>query len=153
EDRILLQGATRLTPKPWALPIAGHNASLDLAAYGTGGALPCLSVATFSFATSAIASDAPSLARWGWGLFSGTLLDRDSLMAMTTAEFGGYGLGIERLPDFSPNLAYGVHGGQVGYSAFLVILPERQAVAALFVNDADADVQAGARRLIRALGP
>ena len=153
EDRILLQGPTRSTPKPWALPIAGHGGSLDLASYGTGGALPCISIATFSFATSAIASDAPSLARWGWGLFSGTLLDRDSLRAMTTVDSGGYGLGIEQLPDFAPHLAYGTHGGQVGYSAFLVILPERQAVAALFINDQDADVQAGARALIEALGP
>jgi CubicO group peptidase (beta-lactamase class C family) len=152
EDRILLQGPSRSTPKPWALPIAGHEGALDLGLYGVGGALPCLSVATFSFATSAVASDAPSLARWGWGLFSGTLLDRASLTAMTTVDDASYGLGIEELPDFRPARAYGVHGGQVGYSAFLVILPERQAVACLFINDEGADVQGGSRALIRALG-
>ncbi len=151
-DRILLQGPSRKTPKPWALPIAGHESALPLAMYGTGGALPCLSVATFSFATSAVASDASSLARWGWGLFSGALLNRNSLAAMMMGEAGGDPLGVELLPDFSPDLAYGTHGAQVGYSAFLVMLPERQAVAVLFINDDQADVQAGARELIRALG-
>jgi D-alanyl-D-alanine carboxypeptidase len=153
EDRILLQGPDRATPKPWALPIAGHGGSLDLATYGTGGTLPCISLSTFSFANSAIASDAPSLARWGWGLFSGTLLDQDSLSAMTAVGAEGYGLGIERLPDFVPDVAYGVHGSQAGYAAFLVIVPWRQAVAVLFINDENANVQGGARSLIRALRP
>lgn len=151
-DRMLLQGSKRPTPKPWALPIAGSQGLLPLEAYGTGGALPCLSVATLAYAGSGVASDAPSLARWGWGLFSGTLLDRASLTAMTTVDNGGFGLGIERLASFNPDLAYGIHGGQVGYAAFLVVLPERQAVAAVFMNEQEADVEAAARKLIDALG-
>jgi CubicO group peptidase (beta-lactamase class C family) len=151
-DRILLQGATRATPKPWALPITGHEGALPLAMYGVGGTLPCLSVSTFSFATSAVASDAPNLARWGWGLFSGTLLDRDSLAVLTTGDGHGGPLSLELLPDFRPDYALGTHGGQVGYSAFLVILPERQVVAAVFVNDDGADVQGAVRKLVRAIG-
>jgi D-alanyl-D-alanine carboxypeptidase len=152
EDRILLQGATRSTPKPWALPIAGHEGALELSAYGTGGTLPCVSISTFSFATSAIASDAPSLARWAWDLFSGKLVDQARLGAMMGKD-GGYPLSIEALPGFGPYVAYGIHGGQVGYAAFLVIVPGRQAVATLLINDEEAGVEAGARRLIEALGP
>jgi D-alanyl-D-alanine carboxypeptidase len=150
-DRVLVQGPARATPKPWALPMASHSGALDLARYGVGGTLPCLSLSTFSFATSAVASDAPSLARWGWALFSGKLLDRNQLVAMTTVDRNDYGLGIERLPDFAPDLAYGTHGGQVGYAAFLAVLPARQTVVVAFVNDEDADVQGACRALARAL--
>jgi len=150
-DRVLLQGPARATPKPWALPNASHQGALDLASYGVGGTLPCLSISTFSFATAAVASDAPSLARWGWALFSGKLLDRDHLVAMTTVDGNDYALGIERLPDFAPDLAYGTHGGQVGYSAFLAVLPASQTVVVAFINDEDADVQGACRALARAL--
>jgi D-alanyl-D-alanine carboxypeptidase len=156
--RILQQVPTKPTLKPWALPIAGHEGDIDLAAYGTGGTLPCNSLNTFSF-HNALASDAPSLARWGWALFSGALLDRASLEAMTTMEPGAHpgdpdswGLGIERLPEFG-GLAYGTRGSQTGYNSFLVIMPERQAVAVMFINDGKADVEAGASRLIAALAP
>ena len=149
-DRILVQGPGRTTPDPWALPIAGHENDLDLAAYGTGGTLPCVSLSTYSF-QSAVASDAPTLARWGWELFSGTLIDRDSLAAMTTIGPNGWGLGIERLPEFGTTLAFGTRGSQVGYNSFLFILPEPQVVAVLFINDGAADVEAGDVQLIRAL--
>jgi CubicO group peptidase (beta-lactamase class C family) len=151
-DRILLQGSTHATPKPWALPIGSHGGGLALDRYGTGGTLPCVSLSTFSFATSAVASDAPSLARWAWGLFSGALIDLEYLDDMTTPFDGVHGMALELLPSYAPNLALGVHGGQVGYAAFLAILPERQAVAALFINDQEAEVEAAARKLIVALG-
>jgi D-alanyl-D-alanine carboxypeptidase len=151
-DRILLQGASRSTPKPWALPLAGHEGALPLAMYGTGGTLPCLSISTFSFATSAVASDAPSLARWGWTLFTGRLIDLDSLVTMTSGDGQGGPLSFESSSGFNPDRALGVHGGQVGYSAFLFILPERQVVATVFINDEGANVESAARELILALG-
>ena len=155
-SRILQQVPNRTTPSPWALPISGHEGGIDLAAYGVGGTLPCVGVSSFSF-QGAIASDAPTLAAWGWALFSGALLNQDSLLAMTAVTHGDhssdpdwYGLGIERLSDFdSP--AYGTRGSQSGYNSFLVILPERQIVAVLFINDSDADVQAGVHRLVDAV--
>ena len=150
-DRMLLQGPGRATPKPWALPVSGHSGALDVASFGVGGTLPCLSVSTFSFATSAVASDALSLARWGWTLFSGRVIDRDQLVAMTTVDRNDYGLGIERLPDFAPDLAYGTHGSQVGYAAFLAILPARRVVVVAFVNDEQADVQGLCRELAGSL--
>jgi CubicO group peptidase (beta-lactamase class C family) len=150
-DRILLQTADRKTPKPWAVPIGKFGGGLDLAAFGTGGTLPCVSLSTFSFSTSAVASDAPSLARWAWGLFAGELIDRAALEQMTTPFDGAHAMGIELLPDFRPDLAYGVHGGNAGYAAFLTVVPERQAVAVVFVNFQEAEVQGAARDLLQAL--
>ena len=48
---------------------------------------------------SAVASDAPSLARWAWGLFAGKLIDRERLGQMTTPFDGIHALGIEVLPE------------------------------------------------------
>jgi D-alanyl-D-alanine carboxypeptidase len=156
---VLQQAPTSATPKPWAVPIAGHEGSIDLAAYGTGGALPCTSLATFSF-QNAVAANAPDLARWGWGLFSGSLLDQASLTAMTTVQPGDsaddpdlYGLGIEQVPDLSVgSRAFAAAGSQVGYKSFMGVIPDRQIVAVVFINDDQEDAQAGVRKLIAALG-
>ena len=153
------QGPARATRKPWALPIAGHEGKLGLADFGKGGMLPCASIETFSI-QNAVAGDAPSVARFGWSLFSGELLDRDSLTAMTTVTAGDspddpdlYGLGIGRVPDFFYSaLAYGMGGSEDGYSSFVAILPERQAVVVLFSNDRTTDNMVGTRELVRALG-
>jgi D-alanyl-D-alanine carboxypeptidase len=150
-DRIVLQGADRKAPKPWALPIGRFGGALDLAEFGTGGTLPCISLSTLSFSTSAVASDAPSLARWAWGLFAGELIDRAGLEEMTTPFDGAHALGIELLPGFLPDLAFGVHGGISGYAAFLMVMPERQALAVVLVNDEDRDVEGAARDLLKAL--
>jgi D-alanyl-D-alanine carboxypeptidase len=156
---VLEQNQTHATPKPWALPIAGHEGSLDLAAYGTGGTLPCLSLTTFSF-QNAVAATAPNLARWGWGLFSGGLIDQQSLAAMTTVQAGDspddpdlFGLGIEGVPDFYfGTRAFAAAGSQVGYKSFMAILPDRQVVAVVLINDDGADAEGGAKRLVAALG-
>ena len=151
-DRILLQGRGPATPKPWALPVAGHEGPLDVARYGTGGTLPCLGFSTLALGSSAMASDAPSLARWGWALFSGKVIDAESLEAMTTLEDGEHGLGIDRLFDFPGEVAYGHSGSQPGYAALLAVLPERQIVVVMFVNDEEqANVYRYAGRLLAAL--
>jgi D-alanyl-D-alanine carboxypeptidase len=150
-DRIVLQTAKRPAPKPWALPIGSFHGSIPLDAFGTGGTLPCVSLSTFSFSTSAVASDAPSLARWAWALFDGELISRTSLDQMTLPVDKVHGLGLDLQPNFLPDLAYGVHGGNAGYAAFLAILPERQAVAVVLVNYQEADVDAAARALLQSL--
>lgn len=151
-DRILLQGEGASPPKPWALPIAGHGDPLAVDAFGTGGTLPCLGFSTLSLGASAIASDAPSLARWGWQLFAGKVINADSLKTMTTVDGAGHGLGIERIEDFSPALAFGHSGDQPGYAALLTVLPEKQVVVVTFINDQLGDPYATARQLVDALG-
>lgn len=158
-DRMLMQIPTRPTPKPWSLPIAGHEGGIDLASYGIGGMLPCAGVLTFSF-QNAVASDASNLARFGWGLFSAALLDRDHLVAMTTVSPADssddndlQGLGFEQIPDFYfGGLSYSTGGNGDGYGSFMAILPERQIVAVVFINDGRADRQGATQKLIRALG-
>jgi len=150
-DRILLQGPDASPPKPWALPLDGHTSGVDLARFGTGGNLPCVGFATLAWGASGIASDAPALARWGWDLFAGDVISADSLAEMTTTDSDGHGLGIDRFSDFPPDIVWGHAGSQAGYAALLAVLPERQAVIVVFMNDEQADPFSGASRLIDAL--
>jgi D-alanyl-D-alanine carboxypeptidase len=148
-DRMLVQTADSTTPKPWALPISGHEDALDLKDFGVGGSLPCRSVATFSF-QNAVASDAPSLARWAWGLFEGKIVDRAHLTAMTTTADATWALGIERLSGFG-ELAYGTAGHQDGYNAFVAVLPASQVVVVAFINAANAEAELASHGLVAAL--
>ena len=134
-DRIQLQGPDRTTPKPWALPLDGHNGGLDVPAFGTGGTLPCLGFSTGSLAAAAIASDAPSLARWGWGLFAGDIISADSLSTLASTGTSGSPTGIEQFAELLPDVAYGHSGSQVGYAAVLAVLPVRQVAVVAFIND------------------
>jgi D-alanyl-D-alanine carboxypeptidase len=152
-DRMLLQGPQTTTPKPWALPIEGHGEPLALSKYGSGGALPCLADATLSLGAAGMASDVSSLARWGWELFAGRVVSPDSLAAMMDIGADDYGLGMQRFPDFLPEVVYGHTGSKGGYKAILVYVPARQTVAAVFINDGDADEIGYARKLLEAVGP
>jgi CubicO group peptidase (beta-lactamase class C family) len=150
-DRMLLQGPDATPPKPWALPVEGHGSGYDIAKFGTGGNLPCVGDTTLTRGAGAVASDAPTLARWGWALFAGSIISAESLNAMTTMEDGAHGLGIDRFSDFAPEVAYGHSGSQPGYSALLAVLPHRPAVVVVFINDESADPYAGVRHLLDAL--
>ena len=98
-----------------------------------------------------MASDAPTLARWGWALFAGEIISAESLHAMTTVKDGVHGLGIDKYTDFLPDMAYG-HAGEVsGYSALLAVLPARQAIVVVFINDDQSDPYSRAKHLIQAL--
>lgn len=151
-DRILLQGPDRSPPQPWALPIASHTGSLDPATFGTGGTLPCLGFSTLSLSASAMAGDAPSVARFGWELFAGKVLGLESLQAMTTVDESGHGLGIDRV-NFGDDIGYGHTGSMPGYAALLAVIPQRQISVAFFINDEQGDVTSGARKLVAALEP
>lgn len=150
-DRLLLQGRHAAPPKPWALPLEGHTNGLDLARFGTGGNLPCVGFSTLAWGASGVASDAPTLARWGWNLFAGKVISADCLQDMVTTDTNGHGLGIDRFRDFPHDVAYGHAGSQAGYAALLTILPERRAVIVVFINEEAADPFARASHLIDAL--
>lgn len=150
-DRLLLQGPKSAPPKPWALPLDGHASGLDIADFGRGGTLPCLGFSSLARGASGMASDAPTLARWGWALFAGEIISAESLHAMTTVKDGVHGLGIDKYTDFLPDMAYG-HAGEVsGYSALLAVLPARQAIVVVFINDDQSDPYSRAKHLIQAL--
>ncbi|MEP7114178.1 MAG: serine hydrolase domain-containing protein [Ilumatobacteraceae bacterium] len=149
-SRIIMQDADHLTPQPWAIPLEGFEGPLALAAYGQGGVLPCLSDATFSRNAAGMASDASGLARWGWRLFSGKIVQPQSLATMMTFDADGYGLGVDRIPDLGPT-AYGFSGHKPGYASLLAALPDSNTVVVVFINSQDADVYAAAEKLLKAL--
>jgi D-alanyl-D-alanine carboxypeptidase len=150
-DRLVFQGEGAKTPTPWAVPIDGHAGAIAAADYGKGGALPCLSDATFSSAGAGMASDASSLARWAWALFAGKIIDERSLATMTETSGDQYGLGIWQFDDFRPNLAYGHAGNKPGYAPIFVVFPDRQVVIALAITEQEADPFAPVGKLLAAL--
>lgn len=148
---LLMQTATSKTPKPWALPIVSGD--LSVAQYGTGGALPSVSDATFSMAASGMAGDARGLASWAWQLFAGKVVAKESLAAMAQVDADGHGLGLDKLTDFGTTAAYGHTGSKSGYESLLVVFPERQEVIAVGVTQRDADVTKIAADLLGASSP
>jgi D-alanyl-D-alanine carboxypeptidase len=146
-ESVLVQSADRVTPKPWALPIA--SGVLDVASYGAGGALPSQSDATFSLAASGMAGDAKGLASWGWQLFAGKVISMDSLQTMMTVDPDGNGLGLDKFV-VGADTAFGHGGSKDGYQSLLAIFPDRQEVIVVFVNQRDANVSLIASQLLDA---
>lgn len=150
-DRVVLQGPGSSPPKPWALPLEGHTDNQLLADVGRGDTLPCLGFSSLSLAASGIASDAPTLATWGWQLFAGKVLRPTTLATMATVDRNGHGLGIDQFFDFTGETVYGHSGSLNGYAAILAVLPERRAVIVVLTNDASADTVAMLGKLIVAV--
>ena len=85
-----------------------------------------------------MASDAPSLAAWGWLLFGGQIVSTRLLSEMPPTGRDEYGLGLERVGDFGSVLAYGHGGHKPGYGAMLAFFPERRIVIVVMNNQPDA---------------
>jgi D-alanyl-D-alanine carboxypeptidase len=149
-ETLLMQSGETPTPTPWALPLT--SSGLDVADFGTGGALPSISDATFSLAASAMASDAQSLASWAWQLFAGKVVSQESLNTMMTVDPDGKGLGLDKMTDFGPTTAFGRAGSKDGYQSQFFVFPERQVVIAVFVNQGDVDLATIASQLLEASG-
>ena len=150
-SEIVMQDPDHLPAQPWALPLAGSEGPLALADYGQGGALPCLSDATFSRNAAGMASNASGLARWGWLLFSGQILQPQSLAAMMAFDSDLSGLGVDKITDFGVP-AYGHSGTKPGYASLLTVVPDRNAVIVMFINNQDADPYGPTGDLLKALG-
>ena len=131
--RILEQGAGVATPKPWALPTKAHLGPFDVGDLGAGGAISCISSASFGPGSGSIASDAPSLAAWTWHLFAGDIIDRASLATMLPGH-DGHGLGLNVL-DRPLDQDIGLNGGKTGYATVLAVIPDARVVAVVLVND------------------
>jgi D-alanyl-D-alanine carboxypeptidase len=132
--RIVQQANGVATPKPWALPTATHTGAFTVKDLGAGGAISCISSASFGPGAGSIASDAPSLAAWAWHLFAGDIVKRESLMAMLPALSDGHGLAIDSL--LAPlDRAVGLTGGKTGYGTVLAVDPAARTIAVVLVND------------------
>jgi CubicO group peptidase (beta-lactamase class C family) len=100
-----------------------------------------------------MASDAPTLAAWGWQLFGGNIVSAESLSAMMTIDYDGYGLGLEDVSSGVANETVIGHGGSKdGYQSLIAVLPDQQTVIVVFVNQTGAGVETIAGDLLDTLG-
>jgi len=97
--------------------------------------LPNRAWASAAGAAGGIAADAATLARWGYRLYGGQILDPTATVDLTTPVAPGYGLGTEILEQrWAPSGGViGHHGGIPGYTTLLLINPERQLAVAVQV--------------------
>ena len=150
-ERILDQEAGGLTPQPWALPIDEHLGTFDASDMGAGGALSCISSATFGTGAGSIASDAPSLAAWLWHLFAGDILAASSLDVMLAGPHQQWAYGLESAPyPYVEASAIGNSGSKTGYGSQWTYFPVHRAIVVIFVNDPDFIVESTVQRLLEA---
>jgi D-alanyl-D-alanine carboxypeptidase len=147
-ERITLQSEKALAP-PLARPGDDEQSNIPIPAQGDG-YLPFRSLATYAGAAAAIASDAPTTARWGYQLYGGQLLEEESVEEMV--EFGDdhYGLGTVDFSDLRWNIdALGHEGVQVGFRSVLAVFPESQ-LAVVILSPSTVNVGALVQYLVKA---
>ena len=127
-DRVWVQDAEK--PEP---PTARGVDDPDLPLVDPAGPwLPSRAIVSAAGGAGSLAADAPSLAAWGWTLYTGRLLAPALVDEMTTApDDGDYGLGTGLGTDGrgTPNVG---HGGDIGaYSSILLVWPREQVSVAV----------------------
>jgi D-alanyl-D-alanine carboxypeptidase len=158
-ERLIYQDAERPTP-PLAGPFVTGYGSVpgpsELLRIG-GGYLPARCLASSAGPAGGMASDAMTLARWGYLLYGGSVLGEEALAAMTDFKDGAYGLGAhDHESSFGSGVAALGHAGTVpGYTAQLLAFPdEGLAVAVLMnTNGSEGDLASVAGRLRAVLAP
>ncbi|MGS0688647.1 serine hydrolase domain-containing protein [Nakamurella sp. GG22] len=141
--RIVVQAAER-PPEPLAMPGQTNDGTTQGNVPSDGKFLPNRAWATAADGAGGMASDAPTLAAWGYRLYGGHLLAVDRVAEMTTPVVGDYGLGTgvftNNRGDTTQRLV-GHSGSIPGYSSELGVDPDRQiSVVLLFVGNADREV-------------
>jgi D-alanyl-D-alanine carboxypeptidase len=95
--------------------------------------LPSRSMATLGMGAGGIAADAPSMARWGYLLYGGHVIDSSLVQQMTA---GGpddwYGLGTQRITEGS-QLSVGHAGNDVSYHGRFWVWPDQATSIAVLV--------------------
>ena len=147
-DRILDQEAGGVTPQPWAVPINEHLGRFTPEDIGAGGAISCISSASFGTGAGSVASDAPSLARLLWHLFAGDILEIATLEPMMAAGLEGWAYGFNSAPYSEGAIANS--GSKTGYGSQWVYVPSSRAIVVIFVNDPDFIVEPTVARLLAA---
>jgi D-alanyl-D-alanine carboxypeptidase len=131
--------------EPMAMPGGQSTAALKKG----GGYLPFLAAASSHGAAAAMASDAPSLARWWQAFCAGEIVSEASLNEMTTLQ-DGYGLGLYDVAD--PYASAVGHAGEgiraAPYVSWAGCLPEEHAVVVVLSNRMVEDISAMAGPLV-----
>ena len=133
--------------EPMAMPGGQSPAALKKG----GGYLPFLAAVTADGAAAAMASDAPSLARWWQAFCAGQIVSQASLNEMTTLH-DGYGLGLYDVADPYAH-ALGHTGGGIPaapYVAWAGCLPESGSVVVVLTNRLFDDIGGMALPLVEA---
>jgi D-alanyl-D-alanine carboxypeptidase len=144
-DRLIYQPDEKPT-EPMAMPGGRSTAVLEKG----GGYLPSLAGSTSDTAAAAIASDAPSLARWWWAFCAGEIVSQDSLNEMSTLIEDEYGLGLFTVADPYPQ-SIGHTGQHVGYVAWAGCMPEDGSVVVALNNHLFEDIGGMALPLVAAV--
>jgi len=155
-ERLIYQDAERPTGPVAAPLLVGYG---DLPPPGAllelgGGWLPVRCLASAAGPAGGMASDALTLARWGYLLYGGWVLGDEALAAMTDF-VDGYGLGAHEQPPIGGVQAIGHEGTVPGYTAVVQTYPAEGVSVAALVNmnlDSESDLVILARSLLRTLG-
>lgn len=128
-DRIWLQVAERPQP-PLAVTLDPPGAAIVDRASGF---LPSRAAASTGAGAAGMAADAPSLARWGYLLFGGRIIDPDLVAVMTDGDPASeYGYGFGAMVDTSGGELVVGHGGDfMGYSVMLLVWTRTQTSVAV----------------------
>ncbi len=130
-DRVWMQVAEQPQP-PLTVAVDRTDAKVVDPASGY---LPSLASASTGVGGAGMAADAPSLARWGYLLCGGRIIDGDLVATMTTqvtdTDQGGYGFGT-MVGDLDGVKIVGHGGDYIQYSSILLVWPStRTAVTVL----------------------
>lgn len=145
-ERLIYQPDERPTD-PMAMPLGAPADTFD----DNGGYLPSIANATMFTSEGAMASDAPSLARWFRALCAGEFVSAASLDEMTDFdERPEYGLGIwDRRPEYGSDSGALGHTGlaREGYSAAALCFQDPGMVVVVLANEEEHDVDTTAGEL------
>ncbi len=147
-ERLIYQ-PDEVPTEPMAMPDGESTAAMKKG----GGYLPSLAAATADGAAAAMASDAPSLARWWRALCAGEIVSQASLTEMSTFH-DGYGLGL-----INPGDPYAQGVGHTGedfgdsYVSWAGCLPADGSVVVVLSNRWVEDKGGMARPLVLAARP
>jgi D-alanyl-D-alanine carboxypeptidase len=144
-ERLIYQPDERPTD-PMAMPLGAPAKTFE----NNGGYLPSLANATMFTSEGAMASDAPTLARWFRALCAGQIVSPASLDEMTDfEERPEYGLGIwDRRPEYGSSSGALGHTGlaREGYRTAALCFQDPAAVVVVLANEeekVDVDTVAG----------
>ena len=131
-DRIWMQPAEKPQP-PLTVAVDRTDAKVVDPASGY---LPSLASASTGQGGAGMAADAPSLARWGYLLYGGRIIDGHLVETMTTqatdTDQGGYGFGT-MVAVWEGVTIVGHAGDYIQYSSILLVWPSTRTAVAILV--------------------
>jgi D-alanyl-D-alanine carboxypeptidase len=131
-DRIWMQVAEQ--PQP-PLTVAVDRTAAKVVDPASG-YLPSLASASIGQGGAGMAADAPSLARWGYLLYGGRIIDGDLVATMTTqatdTDQGGYGFGT-MVAVWEGEAIVGHAGDYIQYSSILLVWPSTRTAVVVLV--------------------